>query len=94
MARPRFSSPSATTSAPAKERKIQQAMAFLQGAMAGQARPAAEVEAEARAAGFTHSTLADARRRLSIRSEKRGAAWYWIPPARRASRRKKQPATV
>jgi hypothetical protein len=85
----------ADTTSAARERKIKQAMAWLQEALKdGLPRPAADLEQQARADGFTHSTLADARRRLSIRSEKRGAAWYWIPPARRPSRRKKQSATV
>lgn len=73
-----------------RERKIKAAMAWLQEAMAGQQKPAAEIEAAGLAAGFTHSTLADARKRLRIRSEKRGNAWWWIPPRTR----RKQPATV
>ena len=75
----------------AKERKIKACMAFLQAAMAGQARPAAEVEAEARAAGFTHATIQTARERSHISSRRQGKGWVWIPP--KATRRN-QPATV
>ena len=61
--------------------KIHQAMVWLQDAMAGQVRPAADIEPAALAAGIPHSTLAEARRRLHIRSQKRRDGWYWIPPA-------------
>ena len=59
--------------------KIQQAMEWLETAMAGQVRPAADIEPVALTAGIPHSTLAEARRRLHIRSQKRRDGWYWIP---------------
>ncbi len=81
----------AAEAVPAKERKVKACMAFLQGAMAGQPRPAAEMEAQARAAGFTHATIQAARERLHIASKRRGKAWVWIPPR---PRHQKQPVTV
>lgn len=72
-----------------RQRKIAEAMAFLRVAMAGGPRPAAEVEREGLAAGHTHTTLQTARARLSIRSQRKGNAWVWIPPRSR----KKQPVT-
>ncbi len=72
-----------------RQRKIKTAMAWLQGAMGNQSRPAAEVEAEARAQGIAHSTLAEARKRLHIASQKRGHQWVWVPP----KTRKKQSVT-
>ncbi len=73
----------------ARMSKLRAAMAFLQEAMATGARPAAEVEAEAQAAGFTHATIQAARERLRIASKRKGNAWVWIPP----KARKKQPVT-
>ncbi len=62
-------------------RKIAEAMAFLRAALQdGQARPASEVEAEARAAGIAHSTLAEARKRLKITARRAGKGWEWAPP--------------
>jgi hypothetical protein len=61
-------------------RKIKAAMAWLASAMGGKEQPAAAMESAALAAGHAHSTLAAARRRLHIRSVRRGNAWYWIPP--------------
>lgn len=66
-----------------RTRKIAEAMAFLRVAMAMGARPAAEVEAEARAAGITHTTLQTARERLHISSKRQGKGWVWVPPKRR-----------
>lgn len=66
-------------------------MTWLTGALAGQPRPAAEMEALALAAGFKHTTLADARKRLGIQAKRRAGAWWWYPPK---ARRKKQPVTV
>ena len=62
--------------------KIQAAQAFLRLAMATGARPAAEVEAEARALGIAHATLAEARHREHIASKRAGAGWQWIPPGK------------
>jgi hypothetical protein len=73
-----------------RARKIAEAMAFLRVAMAIGPRPAAEVKAEALAAGHTHTTLATARARLSIRSKRQGNQWVWIPPRGR----KRQPVTA
>jgi hypothetical protein len=86
MAVPRFV-PNSTQAQ--REGKIRAAMAWLQGAMAAGPRPAAEVEAEALAAGHTHTTLATARARLSIRSQREGGHYVWIPP----TPRKRQPVT-
>jgi hypothetical protein len=72
-----------------RTRKIAEAMAFLRVAMATGARPAAEVEAEARAAGITHTTLQTARERLHISSKRRDNRWIWTPPRTR----QKQPVT-
>ena len=80
-----------TESRPERQRKIKQAMEWLQAHMDGQVCAAADLERQALEQGIAHSTLAEARQRLSIRSEKRGAAWWWIPPK---ARRKKQPVTV
>jgi hypothetical protein len=94
MATSGFTEPEQTTeteSRPERQRKIKQAMEWLQVHMAGQVCPAADLERQALEQGIAHSTLAEARRRLSIRSEKRGAAWWWIPPK---ARRKKQSVTV
>ena len=67
----------------AKRRKIRDAMAWLQGAMIAGPRPAAEVEAEAMAAGHTHTTLQTARARLHITSHRQGNQWIWTPPRTR-----------
>lgn len=75
-----------------RERKIKAAMAWLQAAMAGQPKAAAEMIAEASAAGIARTTLTTARGRLHIRSERRADGWHWIPPKPR--QRKKQPVTV
>lgn len=75
----------------AKERKVKACAAFLLAALVGQQRPAAEVEAEAKAAGFTHATIQAARARAHINSQKIGKAWIWTPPK---SARRKQPVTA
>ena len=82
----------AATSAPKLPGKIRQAMAFLREQMDGQEHPAADLEAHALEQGIAHSTLAVARQRLHIRSEKRGSVWYWLPPDQ--TRRKKHPVIV
>ena len=61
----------------ARERKIKAAMAFLREALKDGPRPAAEVEAEGLAAGHAHATLALARKRASIRSQRQGKQWIW-----------------
>ena len=73
-----------------RERKIKAAMAWLQEAMAGQERPAAEMIAAAEDSGIARTTLTTARGRLHIRSERRADGWHWIP----TRSRKKQPITV
>lgn len=74
-----------TDSAAGGVRKIKAAMAWLQEAMQGQEQAAAVMEAQGISAGHAHSTLAAARRRLHIRSVRRGNAWYWVPPKARRS---------
>ena len=61
----------------ARERKIKAAMAFLREALKAGPRPAKEVEAEGLAAGHAHATLALARKRASIRSQRQGHQWIW-----------------
>lgn len=73
-----------------REHKIRAAMAWLSTAMAGTSQPAAEMIAQAEAAGIARSTLTTARQRLKIRSERRAEGWQWIPPRTR----KKQPVIV
>lgn len=68
---------------PPRARKIKQAMAFLQQEMGGVPHPAAEMEAAGRTAGFSHSTLRDARVRARITTHKQGKQWVWIPPRAR-----------
>jgi hypothetical protein len=63
-----------------RTRKTAEAKAFLLAALNGKPRPAAEVEAEARAAGFTHATIQVARERAHISSKRQGKAWIWTPP--------------
>src|SRR5690242_17440843 len=74
--------------APTREHKIKAAMAFLREALAAGSRPAAEVEAEGLAAGHAHATLALARKRAYIRSERKGNAWMWSTAAQRRARAK------
>ena len=62
-----------------QEGKIQEAITFLRAALENGARPAREVEAEAAEQGIAHSTLAEARHRLRIKSQRQGSAWQWIP---------------
>ncbi len=67
--------------------KIKAAMRWLREQMHdGQPGRAADLERQALAQGIPHSTLAEARRRLAIRAEKRGAAWWWIPPGEARTR--------
>lgn len=61
----------------ARERKIKAAMAFLKEALKAGPRPAKEVEAEGLAAGHAHATLALARKRAFIRSQRQGHQWIW-----------------
>ena len=86
-----FAKPAATTGLESPG-KFKQAMAFLREQMEGTEHPAAELEAQALEQGIAHSTLAVARQRLHIRSQKRGAVWYWLPPDK--TRRKKHPVPV
>lgn len=87
MAQVPFDPGQSTQTQAQRSQKIREAMDWLQVAMAGRTRPAAEVEAEALAAGIARTTLTTARQRLLIRSKRRGQAWVWIPP----KSRKKQP---
>ena len=87
IAGPRFEAESAE--APHRERKIKAAMAFLKVALKDGPRPAKEVEAEGLAAGHAHGTLAHARKRASIRSQRQGNQWIWST----AAQRKKAEAT-
>jgi hypothetical protein len=61
----------------ARERKIKAAMAFLKEALKDSPRPAKDVEAEGLAAGHAHATLALARKRAFIRSQRQGNQWIW-----------------
>jgi hypothetical protein len=61
----------------ARERKIKAAMAFLKEALKDGPLPAKDVEAEGLAAGHAHATLALARKRASIRSQRQGKQWIW-----------------
>jgi hypothetical protein len=61
----------------ARERKIKAAMAFLKDALKDGPRPAKVVETEGLAAGHAHATLALARKRASIRSQRQGNQWIW-----------------
>jgi hypothetical protein len=61
-------------------------MAFIQGTMQGQPMPAAEIERQAKALGFSHGTLEDAKHRLRVHSERQGKIWVWIPPKTRTKR--------
>ena len=67
----------------ARERKIKAAMAFLKDALKDGPRPAKEVEAEGLAAGHAHATLALARKRAFIRSQRQGHQWIWSTAAQR-----------
>ncbi len=66
-----------------RERKIKAAMAFLKDALKDGPRPAAEVEKEGLEAGHAHATLALARKRAYIRSERKGQQWIWSTAAQR-----------
>ena len=52
-------------------------MAFLKAELAEGPRPAKEVEALAIAAGIAHSTLADARKRLGVVSDRVNNRYIW-----------------
>jgi hypothetical protein len=67
----------AAKSPQARERKIKAAMAFLLEALKAGPRPAKKVEAEGLAAGHAHATLALARKRAYIRSQRQGNQWIW-----------------
>ena len=88
MAATRFSPSNGQQTSP---RKIQACMTWLAEAMQGAPQMAADMEAQGRAAGFTHATIQEARERLRIASKRQGKAWVWIPPR---PRRKRPAVTV
>ncbi len=69
--------------APARERKIKAAIAFLRAALKDGPRPAREVEAEALAAGHARTTLHIARKRAYIHSQRINNRYVWSTPAQR-----------
>jgi hypothetical protein len=81
IAEPRFEA--APAEAPQRERKIKAAMAFLKEALKDGPHPAAEVEAAGLAAGHAHATLALARKRSYIRSQRQNHQWIWSTAAQR-----------
>ncbi len=73
LVRPAGPGPAATPARDAAE-------AWLEEALAGGARPARELYAEAEAAGIAERTLKRAKGRLGVETEKRGGmngGWYW-----------------
>ncbi|WP_298198565.1 AAA family ATPase [Novosphingobium sp.] len=56
---------------------LEEAKEFLRQTLAGGAKPAAEVEDAADAAGISRATLMRAKRELQIASKREGSAWSW-----------------
>ena len=74
--------------AEARQRKIAEAMAFLQHRLAEEPRLAADLLGEAMHAGIAEGTLYCAKSRLGVRSRRHGygGQWSWSFPGRQESR--------
>lgn len=77
----------ADDAAPARERKIKAAMAWLKDALKDGPRPGKEVEAAGIAAGHARTTLHIARQRAYIRSERIDNRYIWSSAAQRKQAR-------
>ena len=67
---------------PRAESKLKQCMVWLTAALMAGPQPAATLEAEGLARGFSKSTMMHAREKLHVRSERQAKQWVWHPPRR------------